>query len=182
MIQLSSEVPREEPSFFPTPITSQGMLFQRTSLPTGSRPGMRFSTMSMPITQTGAALFKSESVMWRPATRSTSYNSGICGVQARRLVSFSEFTPLLTSTRPPSEAPISLQDLQRSRTASKRSEEHTSELQSLTNLVCRLLLEKKKIKELSHSAATPKLCERQNPEIARTKMAPPAAPTSGNIK
>jgi len=29
-------------------------------------------------------------------------------------------------------------------TASTRSEEHTSELQSLTNLVCRLLLEKKK--------------------------------------
>src|ERR1019366_5300694 len=29
--------------------------------------------------------------------------------------------------------------------ASKRSEEHTSELQSLTNLVCRLLLEKKRI-------------------------------------
>src|SRR5437016_8814929 len=28
---------------------------------------------------------------------------------------------------------------------SERSEEHTSELQSLTNLVCRLLLEKKKI-------------------------------------
>src|SRR5258706_3678429 len=28
----------------------------------------------------------------------------------------------------------------------ERSEEHTSELQSLTNLVCRLLLEKKKIK------------------------------------
>src|SRR5438093_8586542 len=28
--------------------------------------------------------------------------------------------------------------------AEKRSEEHTSELQSLTNLVCRLLLEKKK--------------------------------------
>src|SRR5258706_98124 len=29
--------------------------------------------------------------------------------------------------------------------SSTRSEEHTSELQSLTNLVCRLLLEKKKI-------------------------------------
>src|SRR5438093_4963064 len=28
----------------------------------------------------------------------------------------------------------------------ERSEEHTSELQSLTNLVCRLLLEKKKVK------------------------------------
>src|SRR5258706_2115153 len=31
-----------------------------------------------------------------------------------------------------------------SRSACWRSEEHTSELQSLTNLVCRLLLEKKK--------------------------------------
>src|ERR1019366_10800358 len=30
----------------------------------------------------------------------------------------------------------------------RRSEEHTSELQSLTNLVCRLLLEKKKKKSL----------------------------------
>src|SRR6476619_8326497 len=29
-----------------------------------------------------------------------------------------------------------------------RSEEHTSELQSLTNIVCRLLLEKKKIREV----------------------------------
>src|SRR5258706_8805388 len=34
--------------------------------------------------------------------------------------------------------------------APKRSEEHTSELQSLTNLVCRLLLEKKKKRERSH--------------------------------
>src|SRR5258706_3988339 len=32
----------------------------------------------------------------------------------------------------------------RTRTSLSRSEEHTSELQSLTNLVCRLLLEKKK--------------------------------------
>src|SRR5438093_2347398 len=31
-----------------------------------------------------------------------------------------------------------------------RSEEHTSELQSLTNLVCRLLLEKKKKKKKKH--------------------------------
>src|SRR5438093_9701391 len=39
----------------------------------------------------------------------------------------------------------------------KRSEEHTSELQSLTNLVCRLLLEKKKSRQqpglLSHLLA-----------------------------
>src|SRR5438093_7555642 len=35
----------------------------------------------------------------------------------------------------------------RHRTRTTRSEEHTSELQSLTNLVCRLLLEKKKNKK-----------------------------------
>src|SRR5437016_11243736 len=35
-----------------------------------------------------------------------------------------------------------------------RSEEHTSELQSLTNLVCRLLLEKKKKKQEKHSDVT----------------------------
>src|SRR5258706_3203457 len=34
---------------------------------------------------------------------------------------------------------------------SVRSEEHTSELQSLTNLVCRLLLEKKKTKNTTHN-------------------------------
>src|SRR5438046_4547414 len=42
--------------------------------------------------------------------------------------------------------------------ASLRSEEHTSELQSLTNLVCRLLLEKKKRKTaatIADDKATP---------------------------
>src|SRR2546427_4410360 len=34
-----------------------------------------------------------------------------------------------------------------------RSEEHTSELQSQSNLVCRLLLEKKKKKQVGNSAA-----------------------------
>src|SRR5437016_8972875 len=37
--------------------------------------------------------------------------------------------------------------LPKTRMARSRSEEHTSELQSLTNLVCRLLLEKKKKKK-----------------------------------
>src|SRR5256886_4415537 len=36
-----------------------------------------------------------------------------------------------------------------------RSEEHTSELQSQSNLVCRLLLEKKKKTPLSHATAAP---------------------------
>jgi len=35
--------------------------------------------------------------------------------------------------------------------ADERSEEHTSELQSLTNLVCRLLLEKKKKKKTKNN-------------------------------
>src|SRR5437016_13685462 len=35
-----------------------------------------------------------------------------------------------------------------------RSEEHTSELQSLTNLVCRLLLEKKKKPKIRHQVST----------------------------
>src|SRR5437016_11623881 len=35
-----------------------------------------------------------------------------------------------------------------------RSEEHTSELQSLTNLVCRLLLEKKKKKIIKNKSTT----------------------------
>src|SRR5204863_2942331 len=42
----------------------------------------------------------------------------------------------------------------RSRLAAARSEEHTSELQSRRELVCRLLLEKKKNRQLSNSHAT----------------------------
>src|SRR5258706_10446749 len=40
------------------------------------------------------------------------------------------------------------------RAAKQRSEEHTSELQSLTNLVCRLLLEKKKNKKICYVQMT----------------------------
>src|SRR5438093_2052513 len=39
--------------------------------------------------------------------------------------------------------------------AEPRSEEHTSELQSLTNLVCRLLLEKKNMKTKLYLAGPP---------------------------
>src|SRR5262249_61272616 len=41
-----------------------------------------------------------------------------------------------------------------------RSEEHTSELQSLTNLVCRLLLEKKKYVERSFTSSDSLICRR----------------------
>src|SRR2546430_2980088 len=39
-----------------------------------------------------------------------------------------------------------------------RSEEHTSELQSQSNLVCRLLLEKKKTTEQPHTGDPPSMC------------------------
>src|SRR5256885_10401591 len=52
-----------------------------------------------------------------------------------------------------------------------RSEEHTSELQSPCNLVCRLLLEKKTDRQESHntySASHFENCFRQNPYLCTT--------------
>src|SRR2546426_7712735 len=43
--------------------------------------------------------------------------------------------------------------------AVERSEEHTSELQSPCNLVCRLLLEKKKTYRADHPSAPPAPCQ-----------------------
>src|SRR5258706_1981298 len=62
------------------------------------------------------------------------------------------YTTLFRSIRPIGLLPIislhepiiTLNRLKIQLIMSRRSEEHTSELQSLTNLVCRLLLEKKK--------------------------------------
>src|SRR5262249_61534284 len=55
------------------------------------------------------------------------------------------YTTLFRSSgrQPPARGPCPSAPAPRS-SPSRRSEEHTSELQSLTNLVCRLLLEKKK--------------------------------------
>src|SRR2546429_4553809 len=62
-----------------------------------------------------------------------------------------------------------------------RSEEHTSELQSRLHLVCRLLLEKKKIQQsrLNHTAQTnhitlTRLCT-QDPNPPTTLLAAPVA-------
>src|SRR5437660_9621513 len=53
---------------------------------------------------------------------------------------------------------------------SRRSEEHTSELQSRGHLVCRLLLEKKKKKREKNEIAETKAagCEKSDGEEART--------------
>src|SRR2546427_7220195 len=52
-----------------------------------------------------------------------------------------------------------------SRCSSKRSEEHTSELQSQSNLVCRLLLEKKKKNSLSSRSRRKEWCEKSRTYI-----------------
>src|SRR5258706_2309022 len=59
--------------------------------------------------------------------------------------------PALRTDRRGDRAPGKIRPDRRSRVAGHhqaRSEEHTSELQSLTNLVCRLLLEKKNTQRL----------------------------------
>src|SRR2546430_13252776 len=49
---------------------------------------------------------------------------------------------------------------------SDRSEEHTSELQSQSNLVCRLLLEKKKKRKTSLSSLGSRICAMSQPRNA----------------
>src|SRR5437016_11910079 len=61
------------------------------------------------------------------------------GVSTRRPSTFAMMSPGFR----PARAAGSFSKTSFTRTPSDRSEEHTSELQSLTNLVCRLLLEKK---------------------------------------
>src|SRR5437016_6964484 len=53
-------------------------------------------------------------------------------------------SPVVRARRRPGTNERTPHRSQAGRTERSRSEEHTSELQSLTNLVCRLLLEKKK--------------------------------------
>src|SRR5688572_32554834 len=74
----------------------------------------------------------------------------------------------VTASRPTRRAPttspifgcVVAAAIARARSLPHRSEEHTSELQSQSNLVCRLLLEKKKkqakiLKHHTHTASTP---------------------------
>src|SRR5438046_4106216 len=52
----------------------------------------------------------------------------------------------------------------------QRSEEHTSELQSLTNLVCRLLLEKKK--KMKHRIGIKRTIDKICSKLVNKKIAP----------
>src|SRR5260370_18860523 len=64
------------------------------------------------------------------------------------------YTTLFRSSSPPSSRPT-CQGTTPRRPATSRSEEHTSELQSHLNLVCRLLLEKKKKQVSPHTRRSP---------------------------
>src|SRR2546430_7896902 len=85
------------------------------------------------------------------------------------------YTTLFRSARPPVRrlsAPspeIHRAWIRRSSHAIARSEEHTSELQSQSNLVCRLLLEKKK----TASDAVITVCPRQE-----SLLTPPSCPAA----
>src|SRR5688572_32105792 len=70
------------------------------------------------------------------------------------------YTTLFRSAEPPCEprrSPIRARGKRESSRSSKRSEEHTSELQSQSNLVCRLLLEKKKFQHRLHRRSLPRV-------------------------
>src|SRR5438132_9663336 len=61
-----------------------------------------------------------------------------------------DFRSRLSQARPQPESPRHARELWLCRACDNRSEEHTSELQSHSDLVCRLLLEKKKKKNTKY--------------------------------
>src|SRR2546427_4980183 len=75
---------------------------------------------------------------------------------------------LTSSLRPPpcTRAPRKRSTCWVSRTRYPRSEEHTSELQSQSNLVCRLLLEKKKKKKKKQTHACQKQLDSRSEAVA----------------
>src|SRR5688572_31623533 len=83
------------------------------------------------------------------------------------------YTTLFRSQEPPKLrlAPLALRDVANGGGHEHaRSEEHTSELQSQSNLVCRLLLEKKKKKTYIWHLPLPAACQSLEP----TRVLPPA--------
>src|SRR5690606_41544093 len=85
-------------------------------------------------------LFRSSASRWSSDNRSILLRSpSACGCQVRR-----RRTPAYNSGLPASLHGLPYQHLRQTARVQGRSEEHTSQLQSRENLVCRLLLEKKK--------------------------------------
>src|SRR2546427_6172825 len=88
------------------------------------RPPSQCATRTAQASDAGLALYVSSRIVSPPRSSAVPRPPGIC-------------TPASAATARPGSTPAS-------RHVQRRSEEHTSELQSQSNLVCRLLLEKKK--------------------------------------
>src|SRR5256885_6713589 len=89
------------------------------------------------------------------------------------------YTTLFRSNQGGEDIPVgpAVEGIRRGDRLSFRSEEHTSELQSPCNLVCRLLLEKKKrpakpTAPSLHSRTTSSPCRRSVPSVAQCPSAP----------
>src|SRR4051812_50004424 len=65
-------------------------------------------------------------------------------------LSLHDALPISCCRRPPSSRASACRSGRRRCDTTARSEEHTSELQSHVNIVCRLLLEKKKVRDPAH--------------------------------
>src|SRR5437016_11362423 len=74
------------------------------------------------------------------------------------------YTTLFRSTPDPLPRVFDFAQLNRPDRIERRSEEHTSELQSLTNLVCRLLREKKKNRIRTHPPTDSAVASRPRPQ------------------
>src|SRR2546430_4758252 len=124
--------------------------------------------------------------MIRRPPRSTlfPYTTLFRSIKARAVVVFpqpdSPARPMASPSRRSNEAPLTAwtapprvpNSTERSRTSRRRSEEHTSELQSQSNLVCRLLLEKKKHNSAKKAAHRK---PRGNRELLLRRLSSPAA-------
>src|SRR2546430_9265310 len=88
----------------------------------------------------------------------TLFRSRSTGESARLSYAFAHPPPDFLSRR-------ALLEMEMNRPLRNRSEEHTSELQSQSNLVCRLLLEKKKKKNSLELMYDETLCREPGPEL-----------------
>src|SRR6266480_798163 len=93
----------------------------------------------------GCSSRRDSSEISRPASRMPPEVGSISRTMQRATVDLPDpLSPTMPSVRPFRKVSVISWAAATSRTRPKRSEEHTSELQSHVNLVCRLLLEKKK--------------------------------------
>src|SRR5256886_3979825 len=107
-------------------------------------------------------------------------NAGLCCFESR-LGEFKFVSPLVSHTEI-TISPRFLHDLlwNTSATLHNRSEEHTSELQSQSNLVCRLLLEKKKTTRNVPTAPSRTSFPHAVPHAAAWRRCLPASRTGGS--